>query len=272
MFTTSPVVSGQVEYVAGVRLPSVAPLALYFDAVYSRPQRHDELHVLIFRTHAYWQSTAGANLLMVLSHFLKANVGRGTPIALHQQPEEETWSATRIVDHDAALFMPEDLVKMSFWELYSAGLPLVLPSRFLACSILPYLDGRGRESVDFWKGSSGGMLTHFFDPDAAMLEHRDAFSDVSRRDNDILPPFDARPAADGHRKVFQWSALADFWNWPALSHFGSIPELLQLLWSADLQSISQDMRRYHQDLCKTSRMFYLDAISRLLPEGEISTF
>ena len=43
--------------------------------------------------------------------------------------------------------MTEKEMKMTFWELYRAAMPLFVPSRNLAASILPYLDGRGRNAV-----------------------------------------------------------------------------------------------------------------------------
>merc|ERR1712232_407808 len=79
-----------------------------------------------------------------------------------------------------------------------------------------------------------------------------------------LPPFDVRVNKDGHRKVHQWSALADFWNLPAVQHFGSIPELIQGLWLVDLAAVSQGMWRHHTEvLRRASSSFYIDALRHL---------
>eukprot|EP00927_Polykrikos_kofoidii_P056608 TRINITY_DN50706_c0_g1_i1.p1 TRINITY_DN50706_c0_g1~~TRINITY_DN50706_c0_g1_i1.p1 ORF type:complete len:764 (-),score=89.57 TRINITY_DN50706_c0_g1_i1:50-2341(-) len=304
-FTTSPVVSAQIEYVAGIRILAVTPTALYFDCTHvpglTYPALVDKrrLVLLFFRTHVYWQSSPGMKFQHAIVHFLNENRDVLPPLTLAQQPGGEYWPCDRIVAHDVAVFVPEDLVKMSFWELYRAALPMFVPSRSLVASMLPDQDGRWRSTFELFAIPSGqGMLAHFFDPQASLPRHvassrtagdgglRDDCSNEScqesgagahmkaRNPNNVdaagapwFSPFDARRVADGYWKVHQWTALADYWNFPAVQHFRSVPELLVALISADLATISEQMRRYHLNVIRRkSACFYVTTLRRLLEQ------
>lgn len=266
VFTTSPSVSAQIEYISGIRLPAVSPLALYFDAPYVPRGPRDGCHVMLFRTHSFWQTSPGATLLLFLKHFLEANEDKGIPLQLVPLPEHRV-EAKDFTSSDAVVFVPEDLVKMSFWELYYAAVPLFVPSRHYASMILPHLDGQGR-GFGALNGARGGegMLPHFFDPQSKLphWKHRET-QQQEEMDSDWLPPFDIRALHDGHRKVHQWSALADFWNFPAVQHFDSASDLIRAIWAADLDEVSFAMSRHHsRNLRSASAGFYACALQHLL--------
>ncbi|CAE8629921.1 unnamed protein product, partial [Polarella glacialis] len=249
IFTTSPVVSAQVEYFSGVRLPAVTPLALYFDCVHKPAMLEAEgLLLMLFRTHAYWQTSPGVMFASVFLRFLRENAGLGPPVVPVQMPAGKHVSCEEMVQHHAVLFMPEDLVKMSFWELYRSATPLFVPSLGLASNILPHLDGHGRGAYELSMLSGGdGMLAHFFDPDAALPHFQELKEEAAATRKLFSAPFDVRARADGHRKVYQWAGLGDFWNFPAVVHFDSIPDLLRGLWTSDFTSLSTAMRMQFSD-------------------------
>merc|ERR1712216_387726 len=65
-----------------------------------------------------------------------------------------------------------------------------------------------------------------------------------------------------------WLRYLDFFHWPGVLHFESLPDLLHGLLHKDLAAASRTLRRFSGRQRQISTRFWRDALGRLLYTGE----
>ncbi|CAK9084833.1 unnamed protein product [Durusdinium trenchii] len=117
--TNNLILSEQIFYQTGRRLPYVRAQGLYTEVVYS-PQLVDQI--------LFWRSPlfAYATLRCAIARFLEGLPQY--PLNFYFLQGSESVPYKKAVSFRAAALLPQDHALMSFYELYSANLPLLLPS------------------------------------------------------------------------------------------------------------------------------------------------
>jgi len=94
--------------------------------------------------------------------------------------------------HNAVLFVPEDLTKIAFWDLYATGMPIFVPDSKILSKLLC-----------FEENSLEKM--HYFDNNA-----RHPFVKTGQFED--LEPFNLKTHCA--RKLQLWAPLADYYQFP----------------------------------------------------------
>lgn len=240
--TMSSHLSALIYWHTGVAVPSLQPLGAYTQAVY-RPQLADVLVTKIM--FARW------DVLCVLNEFAEAL--RISEVAAMVKPWKRLHNATRFVSisgltdrswenwgrHRAAVVLPYDPQQMVFHELYSMGLPLLVPN----VELLSMLTRRGYTNIRDFDFSRPGWqvpkqeLAYSWNEDASIWELR------------------------------WWNSLSEYVRAPHLLTWGSVPEILQILFQTNLDDVSSKMRQETTRRIVASSDFWRAAFARaLLPE------
>ncbi|CAE8667460.1 unnamed protein product [Polarella glacialis] len=139
-FTASPVIAGLVEQVTGVPLEVVPHRCEAARAHPYDPQKApSSKRLLVLRTDNWLASLQGIGFLMMLKHLEVWNEGffrnHFEPNVMWDKQEwvvghaMSGWWQQATKEFKAALFMPDDIMKMIFYETYARGMPIFAPSR-----------------------------------------------------------------------------------------------------------------------------------------------
>lgn len=115
-------------------------------------------------------------------------------VAILQRPSsvDLCFLVCEVSQHNAVLFVPEDLTKIAFWDLYATGMPIFVPdSKFLS------------KLLCFEENSLEKM--HYFDNNA-----RHPFVKTGQFED--LEPFNLKTHCA--RKLQLWAPLADYYQFP----------------------------------------------------------
>lgn len=222
---------------SGVRCPRVTPLGLYTRATY-RPTSKD---VLVSK-----QMFLAWDVVCVLNQFvdqlLAVEAVAGTRMRDRRHNSTRFVRVTDLRDrswrnwarHWAAVVLPYDPQQLVFYELYGMNLPLLVPGE----ALLPYFTRLGYTNLrEFnhqrpgWSVPRGELNFHWSET-AAVWELR------------------------------WWSALTGFSELPHLLRWESAPELLALLFHADLEEVAARMRLEAQARLLYSADFWRAAFAR----------
>eukprot|EP00929_Paragymnodinium_shiwhaense_P070376 TRINITY_DN35647_c0_g1_i1.p1 TRINITY_DN35647_c0_g1~~TRINITY_DN35647_c0_g1_i1.p1 ORF type:complete len:343 (+),score=36.63 TRINITY_DN35647_c0_g1_i1:80-1108(+) len=125
----------------------------------------------------------------------------------------------------AALFWPNDVTLVLFYELYTTCMPLFVPKQFWR-----HMHGQSTlslsEGEDEWRLGSPPPCV----PSPFTARHFEAEGS----------PFVLDPGA-----ALYWSRYSDFARFPHVQQFEGVPNLLQLLLHADLSRVSSLMRQFN---------------------------
>ena len=133
------------------------------------------------------------------------------------------FSLTQIMDHRAAVVFPYAVMSYGFTELYALGIPLFFPSEALM------------------------MSRHHLYPNDRTMTGKNKTYKYCGIDHGIVPPRHAScdllespesltPAAKSY-----WLKFADFHQWPHITFFNSIPDLITKLQKADFAAVHKLM-------------------------------
>ncbi|CAE8595634.1 unnamed protein product, partial [Polarella glacialis] len=241
----SPYLSALVYWHSGIRLPIVQPLGLYTKATY-RPSLG---HVLVTKT-----IFVQADLVYVLNEFVEAlareEAGARIPLKQWQsnhtrfvhlkQLKDSSWQ--NWARHKAAVMLPYDPQLMTFYELYSMAVPLLVPDE----GLLPLFTRLGYTNLQEFEYRSPGWSA----PESELA-------------------YQWTENAQLH-ELRWWSSLSDMGGsqTPHLLRWGSVPELLWKLLGSDLDAVAAKMRRETELRLVRSTDFWCGAFLRALqPQG-----
>eukprot|EP00930_Biecheleria_cincta_P100925 TRINITY_DN92543_c0_g1_i1.p1 TRINITY_DN92543_c0_g1~~TRINITY_DN92543_c0_g1_i1.p1 ORF type:complete len:527 (-),score=77.20 TRINITY_DN92543_c0_g1_i1:33-1514(-) len=112
------ILSEQIYYQSGYRMPYVRAHGLYTEMAYT-PLRSKT--ILVWRAPLFSYATNRCAML----HFLSANK---VSVDFHFMDESDNLPYSEVVNFKAVTLIPWDHALMTFYELYSANIPLLMPS------------------------------------------------------------------------------------------------------------------------------------------------
>ena len=164
------------------------------------------------------------------------------------------FTLTQVMDHRAAVVFPYAVMSYGFTELYALGIPLFFPSATLM------------------------MSRHRLYPNDRTMTGRNKTYEYCGNDDSIVPPRhpscellespeSLTPAAKSY-----WLKFADFHQWPHVTFFNSIPDLITKLQRTDFAAVrnlmvNENLKR-EAKLDKVWREIAagIDAVPRSMPE------
>eukprot|EP00927_Polykrikos_kofoidii_P024091 TRINITY_DN21982_c0_g1_i1.p1 TRINITY_DN21982_c0_g1~~TRINITY_DN21982_c0_g1_i1.p1 ORF type:complete len:672 (-),score=80.94 TRINITY_DN21982_c0_g1_i1:28-2043(-) len=237
--------SEMIRFQTGLSLPVVRLHGLYTGARYSATSPHEVLVV------------KGPNICLdpgcLLNRFAASAAGgsgdRFTDNLRFVSMDEIIGGLAyeRMASFRAAVIYPYDVALALFYELYTMGVPMLLPK----VTLLRFYVFRGLHSDSAYHHISPGVET----------------------DRDVPKPFiAAMDYEQWFRASTYWSGLTDFATFPNLLRFGTVAELLAVFQPGvtDWAAISNSMRRFNEDQLVVSAAQWSRAVSGALPLNRFS--
>ncbi|CAE7288558.1 unnamed protein product, partial [Symbiodinium sp. CCMP2456] len=248
----NPFLSSMIEYQTGLILPTIRLHGLYTEVSYTPSGRRGE-EVLVIK---------GPNIctdsVCVLNKFLSNLLGQssaggtaedGGNYKLKFVGLDELGGASyeEMASFKATVLYPYDVALAIFYELYSMGMPLLLPHERL----LPFFVFRGLHSAAEYhavRAKPDGSGNY---PGAGLG----------------CPPF--VPPMEPEKWFYagsQWSWRTDFAKFPFILRFGSVAELLSFFTpeGADWWATSRSMRRFNQETLTQSAASWAYGVAAVL--------
>lgn len=230
--TTTPIFAEWVAYATGISLPVVRPVCAYTEARYW-PMRSRE--VLMLRTVSlFWDTEC------VLNYFAR-EYARTRPDndALTFRESTSLTGKERVgynafAEFLATVIYPYAVSQFWFYELYAMAVPLYMPSR----DTLPLYVSQDYAVCPDFEGHRPGHAPHRVHPHS---------------------PFDT----DDWAAMTYWTNFTDYLTLPHISHFDSVPHLLQKLEANDHREISKAMQKTHVEILGAAATFWSDSLKRV---------
>ncbi|CAE8627079.1 unnamed protein product [Polarella glacialis] len=232
--TNNPVLTEQIAYQAPQAiLPVVRPHARFTRATYA-PTRLREA-MLVSRTKFLWVTLGCA-----LRHFMSNEY----PITFTIANSDSKFEFREMAAHRAVVLVPWEHALMAFYEFYSMSVPLLMPAASWAYRLVFDADGNLGSTTSVYKDISDQC-------------DQEAGCDPARHP---YPPF-AFASFESRRYWYQYTSFVQF---PHVTTFSSIPDLLLKLPALDLSGISSSMKAFNDETFIRSTAFWRNAAKSLL--------
>lgn len=158
-------------------------------------------------------------------------------------------SYAELAEFHACVFWPWDEMMLLFDELYTMTMPLLVPDRHWMHSIM--LHALRHSDFNWWHLRAGSV--------AGGLPAAGAGANPYP-----LPYMPWIGVGGGIEEVAYWYELTDFAQFPHLTYFSSLPEMLWQIKNLDVPSVRAGMSRFNRATLLTSLQFYRRAAVQLL--------
>lgn len=132
-----------------------------------------------------------------------------------------------LTNHPAIIYVPYQVSIMSFFEQYRMNIPLIFPSLDL---LTQWHYQHGVVSEKTWDQTLTGIR-----PNQSHI--KGMFQHIPDPNNDRSIP-----------SIRYWLNFSDFYQWPHITYFESIDDLIDKLPRTDFRLISKQMKEYNQQL------------------------
>ena len=244
----------------GVAPPIVRPHGLYLNATWNpAASASDDVDVVVLRS-TFLTFASGLVFTSVLQSLIQAN---DVPVKLTQMLHGDFLSYEDILKKDAALFLPDQPDKLTFWEFYSSNMPMLMPAKELYVA----MHGQNvQDSCHHEKWVTRLDLDIDYDLhqgiDLERLWISQAADDHTGTRQDWGPDW----AHDCPTKLAYFLELTDYMIFPGIQLFSSILELLDMV--TDRQKMldsSRVMEEYNKRTWAETRSFYRHLYAELMP-------
>lgn len=237
LVVTDVVRAAQLRYSTGVWATVVPPLSLY-----SRPvdravpaaavPPHDR-RAVVLRPELWRRAAFGPALRSLLQRFSKG--------AMDFQESFLPWG--QMLEYDAAVLLPWDNDVMSFYELYHAGMPLLVPEPRLMVKWLPSVRWGSLEPTELTALRLAGLPSL-----------------------DSLPPWVEQRTLPGAiaEGALEWIEACDYYTFPHVLHFASAAGAVAALHSFDASSLRTSLVTAGARLRLEALGFYRVLLTELL--------
>eukprot|EP00933_Yihiella_yeosuensis_P019730 TRINITY_DN15930_c0_g1_i2.p1 TRINITY_DN15930_c0_g1~~TRINITY_DN15930_c0_g1_i2.p1 ORF type:complete len:358 (-),score=56.34 TRINITY_DN15930_c0_g1_i2:14-1087(-) len=287
VFTSSPLVAGIVHQVAGLPLEVVPHRCEQrrSETTYRLEEASVSNKLLLLRSDMWVQSLHGTSFLTMLKHLqaeneeffkqhFELNVMWADQNAIAGEDMQNFWPlAAR--EFKAALFMPDDLVKMIFYETYASAMPIFAPSdghltRMLQRQDYYHFNSRHRYVTAQWADRSLVPFEPFQNDgrnqSSSVESQQEAPVNLHVTDSDDNAG-KIGPAAMGLEQARYWASLTDVSNYPLVQHFDSIPALIVGFSTFNAAEVSQMMFQFHDKIRSKNEKFYRRVLGHSLSDS-----
>jgi len=252
MVVTDLIRAAQLHHTLGVWVPAVAPLAFYYQAASSV----SPIHAASMSGSVSLSSVEGRRAIALRSELwrraafgppLQGILRRLGPPTINFQDAYLAYS--QISTYDAAVLVPWDNDVMSFYELYHAGMPMLIPSERLMTKWLPSVRWGSLEPDSLNIQRLGGVVSMAGAPWANQSSLADALVGGA----------------------YGWIGASDYYRYPHILHFMSVAGLLAALRTMDPPAVGGAMRQAGEGLRVGAIAFYRALLGGLLkaPRWEV---
>ncbi|CAE7232852.1 unnamed protein product [Symbiodinium sp. CCMP2592] len=238
--------ASQCLYQTGASLPVVERVAHYLPphVVWKAQDADHWKEVLVLRAR-YWHRLPGQYFMDVLESYLRLNqVSHNYTFVMAASFGPDELPPEEIANYRAAVLVPNDLTVFAFIEVYALGVPVFVPR--------PSWLYRLRRAAPF-----GFLQPAFALPDVSGIHHK-------------FPHAPFLSGAGGREDLSAflfWQQTSELHSRPHVQQFSSIPELIQLSGSVDLNAVSRGMLEHREELRKRALAFWTNVLQRCLEEG-----
>mmetsp|Transcript_177889 Transcript_177889/g.564473 ORF Transcript_177889/g.564473 Transcript_177889/m.564473 type:complete len:636 (+) Transcript_177889:59-1966(+) len=228
---------------AGVAVPHVRPHAAQLRGLYEPPANAPEkLRALVLRS-TWIQSPMGESFRAVLAKVLRANSLEGR-LEVDWLLSGKFYEYEDIARFHAAVFLPEQPDKLTFWEQYEMSMPLWLPTADFWVRIHAIGEHRYSVFAHLWEADlpEGAAAAEACGLPAPLFLRSETLHELPRADSPVTAAL--------------WFYLTDHVHFPHLQLFGSAAELVSGLLSADLAGMSRKMDAFNAQTWRASSAFY----------------
>merc|ERR1711971_365745 len=171
------------------------------------------------------------------------------------------YSFDDIAKHTYALDVPAELSQLKFRDVYSMGLPVLIPDDPWMAQLLRFM-------YKSW-GQIHAEVGDRHLPDATAMDRE---APVHADDIDAVqaatktwphPPF-YDPSRDPPSRLMYWLSLADFKRYPHVVRFSSLPTLLELVVTTRWAEVSVRMRAHFRRVVANVQRFFQQALTKLV--------
>ncbi|CAE8600999.1 unnamed protein product [Polarella glacialis] len=261
LVASSPLVAALGDRLLGLRAP-VASWSCWYVADLVKWNAPNAPDVFLLRADLWFESTPGRTWYYIFHIMLaESNFPFGIQTMLPPTNDNplvdfnQLWN--QAANHSrAAIFMPDDMAKMIFWEACSMGLPIWTPSQEQLARMLPfftYYHFSGKHLTPQVRRASATWGRQFPVEPFGLSVDLSAAENRSQRER-MQGPIDA---------LF-WAGMSDFVSYPHVQRFDSISHLMVGILACDLQGLSSRMLEAHAQRAETGAMVWREAFSLLL--------
>eukprot|EP00928_Gymnodinium_smaydae_P014631 TRINITY_DN15389_c0_g1_i2.p1 TRINITY_DN15389_c0_g1~~TRINITY_DN15389_c0_g1_i2.p1 ORF type:complete len:515 (+),score=103.89 TRINITY_DN15389_c0_g1_i2:64-1608(+) len=276
IFAPSALVAALVDRMFGVK-PHVVPWICGYVSDIAQWHATSAAQLLVLRADLWLESTVGRAFLHVVHFFLTEgqlplmlktmtppSAGAGAP------GFEELWR-TAAAEARAAVFVPDDMAKMIFWEACALGIPVWTPSIDHLARMIPFFSYYhfSRKHLPPELERFAADVGRRFPVEPFGLADLGAWE---RRDSVWYPKGEEAVDATKQQeerfgsplRALFWAGMSDFVRYPHVQRFGSLPELLAgVLGRCDLGRLGAAMRSAHASRAAAASESWRRAAKRL---------
>eukprot|EP00927_Polykrikos_kofoidii_P041965 TRINITY_DN3583_c0_g1_i9.p1 TRINITY_DN3583_c0_g1~~TRINITY_DN3583_c0_g1_i9.p1 ORF type:complete len:420 (-),score=36.54 TRINITY_DN3583_c0_g1_i9:110-1324(-) len=237
-----------------LRVPVRRPHGLYANQTYAPVLADNGKRRVMFTRIGQWSRDSGVALIFLAWSFLEQARKEGRPypfeiffLSIRLKGVDTSGMKLKYSDlanFHACIFWPWDLMMLMFNELYTMTMPMLLPERrWMHHVIVHTLRYTTMNWYHFWRQLDGRL------PDVA--------------DVDFPLPLPWFTEGGGLRQAAYWYELSDFIQFPHLTYFTSLPDMLDRTATLDVTSIRAGMRIFNAVTVQSSLTFYRRAVAEL---------
>lgn len=237
------ILAAQFAFQASLRVPVLRPHGLYVNATYAPVLSPDQRHRVLVTRVGQWARQSGIALLEITLKLVEERPSYPFEIvflSVQRRGYPDTTKALtykHFAEYYACIFWPWDVMMLLFDELYS----LMQHSLIFT-------------EVNWWHLRSATVNGEL--PRAAKRQFPLPFKPWISENASIA-------------EVSYWYELTDFVQFPHVTNFASVPQMLQHLVELNVAATRAGMRRFNIATLKASRAFYLQAVMRLFVPGNV---
>lgn len=231
---------------AGVAVPHVRPHAAQLRGLYTPPAKNtNRMRAIVLRS-TWINSLIGESFRAVLARLLSGSSLDGR-LSIDWLLSGKFLQYEEIAEFHAAVFLPEQPDKLTFWEQYEMNMPLWLPTADFWVRIHAIGEHRYSVFAHLWEAElpEGRKATAACGVPAPLFFQGSSLDEL-RMDTPLAAAL--------------WFHLTDYAIFPHLQLFDSAAALVRLLLAADLGAISQHMSVFNARTWQASSAFYRTAL------------
>eukprot|EP00927_Polykrikos_kofoidii_P041959 TRINITY_DN3583_c0_g1_i3.p1 TRINITY_DN3583_c0_g1~~TRINITY_DN3583_c0_g1_i3.p1 ORF type:complete len:682 (-),score=84.77 TRINITY_DN3583_c0_g1_i3:266-2311(-) len=249
------VLAAQFAVQTRLRVPVRRPHGLYTNQTYSPLSADDGTPRVMFTRTGQWSRGSGVALQETAWSFLEQARQNGRPYPFELvflsikvrgvDTTQMSLSYSDLSNFHACIFWPWDIMMLMFNELYTMTMPMLLPERRWMHHLMVHALRHTTMNWYHLRPQLNGRL-----PDVTDVEFP-------------LPlPWFSEGA--GLMQAAFWYELSDFAQFPHLTYFTSLPDMLDRTAALDVASVQMGMRIFNELTLQSSLTFYRRAVAELL--------